>query len=116
MTLSCSCDYDYEGDFSWYYSPPENYIEYTEKRRKSCCSCKKKVAKGDLCTRFSRWRPSLDEIEERIHGDTRWLSSWIMCEECSDIFFNLEALGFCLTIGGEYSMHDYLKEYQELSN
>jgi hypothetical protein len=35
-----------------------------------------------------------------------------MCEECGEIFLNLDALGYCLFIGDH--MQGLLKDYQEM--
>ena len=38
MALSCICNFD--GDFDWYYQPPEDYQVLNESKRKRCASCK----------------------------------------------------------------------------
>ena len=38
------------------------------------------------------------------------MASKYMCENCSDIFFNLYELGFCVSI--EDNMNDLLEEYK----
>lgn len=58
------------------------------------------------------YRPPNDDIEERIHGDEVYMANKFMCEECSDIFFSLKELGFCLSLGSD--MHDLLREYHEV--
>jgi hypothetical protein len=41
------------------------------------------------------------------------MADWVMCEECSDQFFNLEALGFCVLVGE--NMQELLAEYVEIT-
>jgi hypothetical protein len=40
------------------------------------------------------------------------LADKYMCEECGDLYYSLEALGFCLTLGT--NMHDLVQEYHEV--
>lgn len=109
MSLSCSCDAD--GD--WWYYPPEDYQRLETKRWRKCCSCGSRISAGDLCLEFTRHRSTDDgSIEQRICGDEVSLASYWMCEACGDQYFNLDALGFCITLPG--SMKSLLAEYVEV--
>ena len=115
MSLSCSCpDWDEVDGFGYY--EPSDYSTYPEfKRGKRCSSCQQVVLNsGDLCTKFQRFRYPRTEIEEKIYGEGNQipLADWYMCEACSDQFFNLEALGFCVVLGD--NMMELLEEYKEM--
>ena len=107
--LSCSCsEYDEDG---WWFEPPTDYTEMpVGPRRKRCCSCREKIEPGACCTAFPRGRGPVSDIEERINGTEIRLASWWMCEECSDLFFSLDELGFCVTVGQE-PMRELVAEY-----
>lgn len=109
MPLTCEC-YEYDGD-GWYWNGP---VETTYKpwRGRRCCSCGSMVRTGDTGVMFPRYRAPRDDIEERIHGDEVPLASWWMCEECGDLFWSLDALGFCVNIGEE-TMRELTREYAE---
>lgn len=111
MGLSCSCLEDYDGE-GWTYYTPSDYTTLETKYRKRCCSCKKLIDKESVVAKFIRSRMPQDDIEERIHGDEVCISDWYMCEQCADIFFSLDELGFCIMLGEE-SMRELAKEYAE---
>jgi len=108
--LSCSCD---AGDSSWYYVPPNDFSTLTTKQRRRCCSCKKPIDVGSVCARFDRYRSPLNDIEERICGDEICLASKYMCEWCGEMYFNLDAIGYCHWLGD--SIPDSMEEYWHLS-
>ena len=108
MPISCSCpDIDYDGDGWWYYSPTD-YASFPMKNRKRCCSCKSHIANGDLSTEFPRYRRPVTDIDESISGEEVALASWWMCETCSDLFFSITEMGYCVMIGG--NMKDEAQE------
>jgi predicted RNA-binding Zn-ribbon protein involved in translation (DUF1610 family) len=114
MTLSCSCP-DYS-DAEWYYYFSDDFKTLDTVRGKRCCSCKNMIKPGSVVVKFYRCRPVRDEepyIEERIYGDEVPLSSWYMCEECGGLFYALEELGFCITIG-DVSMQELVNDYRNL--
>lgn len=112
--LSCSCnDWDGEG---WYYTwtlKEDDFDVLKGKRRKRCCSCKSLIDIGANCIEFSRYREALSDIEERIVGQEVELASHYMCEKCSEIFLNLDAIGYCIDINSD--MQIALEEYWELT-
>lgn len=109
MGLSCSCN-DYDGD-GWWYMGPEEYTNLATKRRRRCCSCHAPINVGDLCVRFPRYfDPGEDSIKWKIWGEGAPLASWYMCEKCGDQYFNLTALGFCITLGAD-TMDELRREY-----
>lgn len=108
--LSCSCDFNSDG---WYYYLPDGFSRFSRKRRKRCCSCHQFIEIGAQCVEFLRYRTAITEVEERICGDEIKLASWYMCEWCGEMFFNLESLGYCLTLGD--SMKKSLKDYWNLT-
>lgn len=114
MSLSCSCN-EYDGD-GWYHYGADGYTTLDTKRWRKCCSCKALIRPGDLCAKFNRAQPTddyLDPIKYKIWGgDECPLPPWFMCEGCADQYFNLEALGFCVTLGD--NMMNLLREYVEM--
>ena len=108
--LSCSCDIE---DCEFWYEPPDDFKKLEAKRRKRCCSCNNLIDIGSLCLNFPRFRDSLTDIEERIWGDTVQLADWHMCEECGEIFLNLQDLGYCLYLGGP--IREDLEDYWDLT-
>lgn len=115
MPLTCNCDYDL-GDFDeWHYGATND--DYTImpsfSRRKKCSSCGVLINTDAICTKFPIARATLSDIEERIYGDEvpkapRWL-----CESCSDIYFNLNELGYC--VGPYEDLRETLKEYIQMN-
>ena len=110
MSISCGCDFG--GDYDFYYNPPTDYIKMPVGRRKRCCSCNTLIGIRDTATRFLRYRDPVSDIEQQICGDEVWLADNFMCEECSDIFFSLTAMGICITLND--SMQNDLAEYLAL--
>jgi hypothetical protein len=112
MSLSCFCP-EY-CDPIWWYISPINYGILTRSKRQRCKSCDKLIDIGAICIEFERWRNPISNVEENIYGEGGEIpiASWYMCEECSDIYFNLEELGFCIQLGD--SMQELLKEYRDL--
>ena len=114
MGLSCECPCGDEYDAVWYYNEPGDYSKLPKGRRKRCCSCRTLINIGANVTKFSRWRESKpDSIEEEILGEGAVikLANWYQCEKCSDLYFSLEELGFCIEPGDD--MRDLIKEYAE---
>lgn len=114
MSLSCSCP-EWEGDgWYWQFTLPKDenqiYSKLQTKRSRKCCSCGGRIAVGDDCLEFTRFRAANSDIEERIIGDEVPLASWFMCEKCGEIFLNLDALGYCFNIDDK--MSDLLEEYR----
>lgn len=111
MSLSCECDFDVSKD--WHYYPPTEYLEMPKySRRKKCCSCGEFICAGDLCTEFCRYRPATEWEDINLGEDEIELAPWHMCEECSDLYFSLAELGFCIFLGGaDGNMKELVKEY-----
>ena len=110
MSLSCSCD---DGGEWWYYGP-KDYITMPVARRKRCVSCRELIGVGAVATRFDRGREPCSWVEESIHGSDGVvdLPPKFMCERCSDLYFSLTDLGFCITLGDE--MRELVREYAEV--
>ncbi len=110
--MSLSCGYN-DGDFSWFYTPPNDFTPFEGPKRKRCSSCKELIDIGALSLKFSCYRPPKDEIEDRIHGEDGEIpiADKHLCEKCGDQYFNLSELGFCIDITN--NIMDLLKEYVE---
>lgn len=102
MGLSCECDYDGDG---WFYIDHHETTLRT-KRSRRCCSCRTLIKPGSVVVEFPRIKT--DEL-----GDEVCLAPYFMCEPCGDLFWTLESLGFCMTIGDE-SMQSKVREYNEI--
>lgn len=101
--LSCSCNDEYE----YFYVPGDDFAtlrEYGYKRRKRCHSCHKVIDVSEDVLPFHR-----DRTDE--NGDEIPLAPKFMCERCAGLFFALDELGFCITLGDD--MRELIKEYQE---
>lgn len=116
MSLTCSCQYNYDDDASYWYEPPEDYSVLKTKRSRKCKSCGAKIAVGDLTAEFTRWRESSSDIEIKIlgEGERIYLADWYHCESCADQYFNLTELGFC--IAPDENIQELLAEYVEMTN
>lgn len=95
MPISCPC-----GDESeWYYEGPLDFEALHTKRSRKCYSCERKIAVGDQCGRFERWRDPVNDIEEQIHSDFRVpMAPVFMCEECTGLYWALDELGYCISL------------------
>lgn len=98
MGLSCSCEWDGEG---WYFYPAEEFSLFGGKRSTRCCSCGDKIRPGDEAGKFVRERGAISDIEERICGTEISLAPWWMCERCAGLYFALDELGYCVTLGDD---------------
>ena len=98
MSLSCGCDVD---DYSWWYIPDEWFASLQTKRMRKCTSCGEKIAVGDECLKFDRFRRPDCEYEDSRFRDEVPLAPHYMCEKCGEIFLNLNAYGYCITLGGD---------------
>lgn len=118
MTLSCYCG---DGDYDWYYSAPEDrdgpaYAPLDTKRSRRCCSCKQRIAVGDLAVRFERFRyAEYPSVEANIYGEGGEvpMPDWFMCERCGDLYYSLTELGFCINLGAD-SMPALVEEYADM--
>lgn len=112
MTLSCNWDYEGEpGDTVWYSA--RDFSTYNRKRSCKCCSCGARIANGDECAEFPRFKIPESDIEIAIHGEDGEVprASWYMCERCAGLYFSLADLGFAINIYED--MHDVVKEYAD---
>ncbi len=109
MPLTCNCEHDGEG---WYYHPPKDFSTLDTSQRRRCASCGEPIDVGATAVRFERGRFPASDLEERIHGEEVPLAPKYLCEECGGLFFSLEDLGFCLTLGED--MRELVRQYAEL--
>lgn len=116
MPLSCYCEFDDGCD--WYWKAPQDYQLLSTKRSRRCCSCKKRIAVGDLCAEFLRTRYARTPIEKSIYGEGDPeeinLASYWHCEECADIWFSLDELGFHCVAPGE-DVRAVVREYAQMA-
>lgn len=108
MGLSCSCDFDLDGD-SWLYYHPSDFATLVAAKRKRCCSCGELIGIAQECVEFPRVRGARGEYEERRFGAEIELASWWMCEDCGGLYFSLSELGYCITLGDD--MRSLVAEY-----
>ena len=126
MSLSCSCDYDWDRDYGdWMYCFWDSDFDFkplSSTRSKRCVSCKSLIPVGALCVEFERRRYAYDEIEARIKGSSPEdndepqikMAPHYHCERCGEIWLNLTYIGYeCLS--PTENMEDALKDYHDLS-
>lgn len=107
MPLTCWCD---GADAEYYWRDPEE-TTFIAPRGKRCQSCGRVVRTGDIGVRFLCSRYPRHEIEERIWGDAVEIAPKWMCEECGDLFWSLDELGFRINLGE--NMRELAREYGE---
>ncbi len=110
MSLSCGC-YDWDGN-GWYYRDPTETTLQTSKRKR-CCSCQGLIDIGATVVKFPRYRSPNSDIEESIHGDEVKIADWYMCEECGDLYWSLEELGYCIYLGND-SMQELVEQHNNI--
>jgi len=116
MSLTCYCDYDWDGEGWAYGEASVDFIPFPRFRRKACASCAQLIGNGDDCLEFKRFQYPQDEIKQRILGEDYEiaLASDFLCAACGEIYLNLEALGYeCLN--PRHGMQKYLEEYHDLT-
>lgn len=109
MGLSCAC---YNDNDCWYFGPDDFSVLKTS-RRKRCASCNKLIDIGAVCAEFRFERAPLSDIEEKIFCDFVPMASRYLCESCAEIYFNLDAIGYCYLWGDD--LRGNLKEYHEVT-
>lgn len=120
MGLSCDCDYQGCLDVDWYWWPPKDYQELSTKRSRKCSAlgCKRKIAVGDLCIEFERTRQPRTEVELKIYDEEDCqaigLASYWLCEECADLWFSLEELGF-KCVSPDEDIRQFVRDYATMS-
>lgn len=114
MGLSCLCfdDDDDDDDMDWWHYGCNDYSTLATKRGRRCASCKCWIRPGATVARFECARRPRHEFEERIHGVEVPLAPKFMCEVCADLYFSLDELGFCVTLGE--SMRKLVQEYADV--
>ncbi|MFX0200521.1 MAG: hypothetical protein ACFFCW_30755 [Candidatus Hodarchaeota archaeon] len=115
MGLSCYCP-EWDGEpGSWYYFSPDDFSIFEGSRRKRCSSCGELIDIGAECLEFRRGRAPREGIEERIWDSDEpiMIASYFMCKKCGEIYFNLEAAGYCF--GPSDNMKEALQEYWKLT-
>lgn len=118
MGLTCDCDVDWYPDpGEWYWNgSPSEYKPLPFKRSKRCCSCNELIRPGELSVQHSRGRIPDSDIEIGIYGEDGEIpiaSDW-MCEKCSDLFFSLAELGYCVLPRDD--MRELVHEYAQTHN
>lgn len=113
--LSCSCEND---DAEWWYDDTKDVAPLATKRMRKCCSCKTRIAVGDDCKPFPRWRNvnsySDPEVLVRIYGEggEMALPTWHLCDRCAGLFESLDSLGFCDLLGQD--LRAVCREYAQM--
>ena len=113
MSLRCDCDFD--DDPAWWYEPCADVKPLATKRARRCCSCKDRIAVGDDCKAFPRWRnPNPGSIAEQIYGEDgeEPLATWYLCDRCAGLYESLDSLGFCGMLGD--NLVETCREYGQM--
>jgi len=128
MGLSCSCDYEYEfepGEWTYFFPAMVDFVPLDTKKAKRCCSCKRLIKVGDICSKYPRYRYPYTEVEAKIKcrrdlddcfSDEPCIRivDHCHCEWCGEIYLNLVDLGYECLLPNE-SMKDILAEYHDIS-
>ena len=113
MGLSCECDSDwYPEPGDWYWSgSASDYEAMPLKRGKKCCSCGKIIKPGDISIHHPRVKCPDTDVEINIYGEDGEIpiAPDRMCENCADLFFSLDALGYC--VNPREDMRELVKDY-----
>lgn len=110
MSLSCSCDSPYDGESFFWRDQYDTTMPVGIRKR--CCSCKDLINISAFATAFPRFRSPLPDAEEAIHDEEVPLANWYLCETCSDLFWSLDALDYCIGLGE--NMHDLVCDHVEM--
>lgn len=118
MTLSCECEWESEpGDtYFWDVTDYTSIAEHAplKTRRPRCWSCGDLIGLKDVSIAFLRCKVPEHDVEIAIYGDDGEISiaTKYHCEECSDLYFSLDALGFC---GQPWeNQHGLVTEYADI--
>lgn len=112
-SLSCECrDWDdaQPGDTGW--EPDADYSKYPAGRRTRCHSCDARIAPADTVVRVVRTKIPKTDVEIKLYGEDGEIPrapKWL-CEQCADIMFSLDELGFC--VAGFEDMNQLLADYR----
>ncbi len=113
-----SCDCDYGDDVEWWFDDSGEVAPLATKRMRRCCSCKDRIAVGEDCKPFIRWRNISDysdhEVLVRIYGEGGEypLPTWYLCDRCAGLYESLDDLGFCGLLGQD--LREMCREYAEM--
>ncbi len=116
--LSCECEWDLEPGETCYW-PPTDYSVLKTSKRKRCQSCNQLIDLGEIVGKFIRRKEPDNDVDENIHGFCEDVGAGVpradhyLCEECMDLYFSLDALGFCGQLyENQYSLvREYNEEY-----
>lgn len=118
VSLSCSCYFDDE-DYDTYWWPPKEYSTFKKWRAKRCAcdGCNTRISYGDTVGQIACSRPGTPWEEDHgicSEGDPEavYLASDYMCEECTDLYFSFQDLGFECVSPYE-NMRELAKQYHE---
>jgi hypothetical protein len=115
MSLTCDCDY---GEAEWFYDDTKEVAPLNTKRMRRCHSCKDRIAVGDECKPFPRWRVVSDyrdpEVIVRLYGEhgEMPLATWYLCDRCAGLYEALDSLGFCNLL--EHNLIEMCREYGQM--
>lgn len=110
-----ACDCDYGDDVAYWYETDDEVRPLATKRMRRCCSCKDRIAVGDDCQSFTRWRnPNYGSVAERIFGEggEEPLATWYLCDRCAGLYESLDSLGFCGLLGQD--LRKSCREYAQM--
>ena len=113
MPLSCSCPDDYPDPGMTLWTDPREYSVLSTSKRQRCCSCNILINIGETISIVHRHKIPETDIECKIYGEDGEIprANKFMCEKCTDIFFSLQELGFC--VGAWENQFDLLKQYKQ---
>lgn len=97
MPLTCDCDLIDTGQIYYTEGPDEFSILDTMQSRK-CVNCGIKIKLGSIVTTHLRFKTPKHDVEVAIYGEDGEIAcaSEFLCEDCSDMYFNLKDRGYCI--------------------
>lgn len=116
MPLTCSCDMDSPEPGQIYYDDgPSEFSVLSTVRSQECLNCGAKIKSGAIVTEHTRYKVPQYDVEIAIYGDDGEIAcaSKYLCEDCSDMYFNLKDRGYeCI---GPWEVTECLNDYIDMT-
>ena len=112
MSVTCACDYGYDGG-SWWYEHDREFTVLKTRKRRRCWSCNELIDIGAECGILSRFRAPLSDVEESIYIDIVPLAPAHLCEECYGLLLSVEEAGGCVLLEKGERLKDAVAEWRQ---
>jgi len=102
----------YEPGQTYYDDGPSDFSVLNTIRSRECLNCGAKINPGAIVTEHSRYKVPESDEEIDTYGEMA-LASEHLCEDCSDMYFNLKDHGYgCIE---PWEVTECLNEYIDLT-